>query len=211
MIPLAWLLSVTMTAGVQKIFHADPRIGFLSQARTLNEKLPALEQAQKAVESQGDAKAIEAARKAVATNRTLHFNNVLDAGVAGVFLVLVVMIVLLSVREWILLIARRRLAVLHETEPVWLPDYVTAEGKPLRLFGLFALAFALARELSGEAALDRARQVAHACDSSTVEPSGAMLGPNCVKEAGGNDVEVDRGKLFAKCVERRFNGINRCC
>ncbi|MBM3838886.1 MAG: carbon starvation protein A [Verrucomicrobia bacterium] len=231
LLPLVWLLSVTMTAGVQKIFHADPRIGFLSQAKSLNEKLPALEQALRSAEAGGDTKIIADARKAVATNRTLHFNNVLDAAVAGIFLTLVVMIVVLSAREWLLLIARRRLAVLREAEPVWLPDYVLAEGKPLRLFGLFALAFALARELSGEAALDRAQNAAQACDCSGNSPAcepfnvqrsksdaerlGCAVGTSNIEHRTSN-VEpsasrLDRGKLFAGCLERRFKGINRCC
>src|SRR6185436_5391838 len=88
LVPLVWLLAVTITAGVQKIFHSDPRIGFLQQAKTLAEKTPALEQALAAAKTAG--KAIEEAEKALKTNRVLRFNNILDAVVAGIFLSLLV-------------------------------------------------------------------------------------------------------------------------
>src|SRR5439155_437976 len=121
---------------------------------------PSLEQVVTAAKAGANTQTIDAAEKGLRTNRVLYFNNLLDAGVAAIFLVLVASIVLLSVREWILLLARRKLAVLRESEPVWLPDYAVAEAKPLHMAGLLALAFALAKELSGEAHLERAQQSA---------------------------------------------------
>jgi carbon starvation protein len=213
LIPLVWLLSVTMTAGVQKIFHSDPRIGFLAQAKALDAKAPSLQQALTTAQAAGNAPNIAAAEKAFKDNRTLHFNQMLDAIVAGIFLTLVVMIVILCTREWILLIARRRLAILHESNPVWLPDYAIAEGKPLRVFSLFALALALAKELSGEAALERAQHQANLCECAPTpaSPCAGRIKIDLLAEKSGKDGGKNRQELFVRVTEQRFDGINRCC
>ena len=190
LIPLVWLLAVTFTAGVEKVWHPDPKIGFLAQVKSLKERLPGLETAVATAKASGEATVIAAAQKAVGYNRVQHFNNLLDAGVAIAFLVLVSIIVLISVREWMLLLARKKLAELRETEPVWLPDYAVAEGKPLRVLGLFALAFALAKELSGEAQLERAQKQVCEC-SAHAAPSPE--------------------KIYVETTEQRFTGVNRCC
>ena len=191
LIPLLWLLAVTFTAGVEKIWHADPRIGFLAQAKSLDEKMSALRAGIVTAQVGGEAKLIAAAETALRANRTLRFNNLLDAGVAGVFLVLVSVIVLISVREWILLLARKKAAELRETPPVWLPDYAIAESKPLNVLSLLALGLALLKELSGESHLERAQKLACECNAVHAEKSPQQI--------------------YVETTEERFKGVRRCC
>jgi len=189
LVPLLWLAAVTFTAGAEKIWSSDPRIGFLAQAQTLAGKVPGLQNGLDLARTAGDAAAMGAAQKALQANRTLQFNNRLDAAVAGIFLILVTSIILLSLREWFLLLARRKPAVLHETEPVWLPDYALKESGPnLRTAaGAAALALGLAKELSGESHFERARQQACICEQHS------------------------DARIFAQVTEGRFDGVRRCC
>ncbi|HVM48671.1 MAG TPA: carbon starvation CstA family protein [Candidatus Acidoferrum sp.] len=204
LVPLVWLLAVTVTAGVQKIWHPDPLIGFLAQARSLDEKLPALEEAITAARAGGTADELAAAEAARNTNRVLHFNNMLDAAVAGAFLALVAMIVVVSVREWGLLLARRKAAALRETEAVWLPDYSVAEARPLRLAGLLALTFALGKELSGEAQLEREQQAVLEC--RCCEPGEARASGR-----GSPEGRRSRQALYLQMTEQRHKGPTHCC
>jgi carbon starvation protein len=87
--PLAWLIIVTMTAGYQKVFSADPKLGFLSHAALL------------AGSSNPDA-------------ARLIFNDRLNAVVALFFMAVVAMLVFTSAREWWLVLSRRKPAVVHE-------------------------------------------------------------------------------------------------
>ncbi len=82
--PLAWLLSVTMTAGWQKILHPDRRIGFLAQADHLVTQL-----ASGAVPPEK-----------IRETHTLIFNNRLDAAVTALFMALVAIVVLDAARVW---------------------------------------------------------------------------------------------------------------
>jgi carbon starvation protein len=204
LLPLAWLLAVTLTAGVEKIWNSDPRIGFLTQAQALKAKTMALEQGLLEARQRGEVEQITAAESALRTNRLLHFNAVLDAVVCFVFLALVVAIVILSVREWILLLARRKLARLHESEPVWLPDYAIAENRGLRVAGFIALFITLAKELSGEADIERSQRAVPAnARELAASPGASAVDP---KPRGA----IDRCP-YVEMTERRFNGIRRCC
>ena len=84
-LPMLWLIAVTFTAGLEKILSADPHLGFLAHARTLP------------------------------LSSVLAFNDRLDAGVCAVFLVLVTIIMVDSLRVWFGLIAGRIKPVSSET------------------------------------------------------------------------------------------------
>jgi len=95
-LPLTWLAIVTMTAGWEKIFSADPKLGFLSHARMVGDRL-AIGALPTGVQNLADAK-------------RLILNDQIDALVAGFFLVSVVVILVASAHEWFTVLSGRKIA-----------------------------------------------------------------------------------------------------
>ncbi|HUA32500.1 MAG TPA: carbon starvation CstA family protein [Candidatus Binataceae bacterium] len=92
LIPLVWLVAVTMTAGIQKIFSASPAIGFLAHATILG---------------------VEAASPATSATRVaeigrLIWNDRVDAMMTAFFIAAVIVILCDSLRVW------TRLAILGQ-------------------------------------------------------------------------------------------------
>jgi carbon starvation protein len=200
LIPLVWLLSVTFTAGWQKMFHESPRIGFLAAVRDYDRKLPGL----KTAAEQATASLLPAATKAVNTAQAQRFNNALDLAVTGVFLLLATAVVLVSVTTWLRLLSGARKPDLRETEPTWLPEHAVRESAPLgAVGGAAALAFALAKEWSGEAAVDRAQAAACECRAERVLVDVAEVRSSVSADA--------RQRAYLSAAEQRFEGVNRCC
>jgi carbon starvation protein len=111
LVPMAWLVTVTLTGSWQKLFHEDPRLGFLAQASVLEQRIAAG----------------QVPEAKLAETRHLIFNNRLDAGVTGFFAVLILLLLAEAASEWYLLLRGRRSAALTETPYVktaWL------EGSP---------------------------------------------------------------------------------
>jgi carbon starvation protein CstA len=75
LVPTAWLLITTLTAGVQKIFDADPKIGFLALAHKFSDAAAL--------------GAVLAPAKSIEEMQRVAFNNYLDAVVCGFFVLLV--------------------------------------------------------------------------------------------------------------------------
>jgi carbon starvation protein len=97
--PLVWLIAATFTAGWQKIFSPEPRLGFLAQARALEDAIGAGQ--------------ITGAK--LTATHTLIFNNRLDAVLCGVLMVLVAITLVDSVRVWYGILRGSRSARTSET------------------------------------------------------------------------------------------------
>jgi carbon starvation protein len=108
--PMVWLVTVTMTASYEKIFSANPRIGFLSFARTLAAQVAAGK--------------IPAA-KLVDTQRVI-FNQRLDAVVTAILAAMVAVLIVEGLIQWYGILSGRWDTTLHETPYVrtrWGPDF----------------------------------------------------------------------------------------
>jgi carbon starvation protein len=102
LLPMAWLVLATQTASYQKMFHPDPRVGFLAEADRLSGLI--------------QAGSIPAER--LADTGRLIFNNRLDAAVTAVLSLMALVIIVDSAREWFGILSRRKESVLHESEYV---------------------------------------------------------------------------------------------
>ena len=85
LVPTTWLLICTITAGMEKIFHSNPKIGFLSNAERFQ---AALAQDQ-----------ILAPAKSVAQMNQIIFNNYLNAGLAALFMLVLLSVVFYGIKQ----------------------------------------------------------------------------------------------------------------
>jgi carbon starvation protein len=97
--PMAWLVVITMTASYEKIFSANPRIGFLSFANVLVAQITAGQ--------------IPGAK--IAETQRIVFNEQLDAVVTGALALMILVLVGEAVMQWHRILSRGKEPVLHET------------------------------------------------------------------------------------------------
>lgn len=84
MVPTAWLLACTLTAGWQKIFHDNVRIGFLAHAKKFQAAI--------------DQGSVLAPAKSMAQMHQIVFNDYLDASLAGFFMFVVLSVLVFGAR-----------------------------------------------------------------------------------------------------------------
>jgi carbon starvation protein len=116
LLPMVWLVIITMTASYQKIFDLNPRIGFLSGANALAAQITAGK--------------IAAAK--IAETHRLIFNFRLDAAVTAVLALMILVLIVEAFVQWYSILSRRREPLLHETPYVatqWAQGFAgTAHG-----------------------------------------------------------------------------------
>jgi carbon starvation protein len=99
LLPTTWLLIVTLTAGWQKLFDSNPKVGFLSHAKIFQT-------------AYDDGKILAPAKTAAQMKQVL-INDYVDATLTGVFMVVVIIVLISALRIWFKVITNHKLA-LHE-------------------------------------------------------------------------------------------------
>ncbi|MEH6939794.1 carbon starvation CstA family protein [Bacillus sp. JJ664] len=103
LLPTTWLLIVTLTAGWQKLFHENPKIGFLAHANIFKE-------------AYNDGKVLAPATSPAQMKQIL-INDYLDATLCVIFIAVVITVLISAIRIWFKVITNNKLP-LHETPPV---------------------------------------------------------------------------------------------
>ncbi|MDR6394721.1 carbon starvation CstA family protein [Herbaspirillum seropedicae] len=83
-LPTAWLLACTLTAGWQKVSDANPRVGFLAHASKYQAAL--------------DEGKLLAPAKSIEQMRQVIFNDYVDAGLAAMFMLVVISVLVFGIR-----------------------------------------------------------------------------------------------------------------
>ncbi len=83
-VPTTWLLICTLTAGWQKVFDTNPRVGFLAHAQKYQAAL--------------DEGKLLAPAKSIEQMRQVIFNDYVDAGLAAMFMLVVVSVLVFGIR-----------------------------------------------------------------------------------------------------------------
>jgi len=97
-VPMIWLVTVTMTASYEKIFSANTRIGFLSLAQSLAAQIAAGK--------------IPAAK--LADTQRIIFNQRLDAAVTAALALMILLLIVEAAVQWYLLLSKRHAATMYE-------------------------------------------------------------------------------------------------
>lgn len=103
LLPTTWLLIVTLTAGWQKIFHDNPKIGFLAHANIFKE-------------AYNNGK-VQAPATSPAQMKQVLINDYVDTTLCAIFMAVVIVVLISAIRIWIKVITNHKLP-LHETPPV---------------------------------------------------------------------------------------------
>ncbi|WP_027409867.1 carbon starvation CstA family protein [Anoxybacteroides tepidamans] len=93
LVPTTWILVVTMTAGYQKLFHENPKIGFLAHAKVFKDAL-----------NQGK---IIAPATTEAQMHQIITNDYVDATLCAIFMLVVLAVLISSVNLWIKVLSNK--------------------------------------------------------------------------------------------------------
>ncbi|MED1466986.1 carbon starvation CstA family protein [Bacillus salipaludis] len=100
LLPTTWLLIVTLTAGWQKLFHENPKIGFLAHADIFSE-------------ANATGKILAPATTAAEMKQVI-INDYVDATLTAIFMIVVIVVLISALQIWFKVLTKHKLP-LHES------------------------------------------------------------------------------------------------